>query len=351
MATAKVNVKNLCEVKTGSDLVFPKFDDIKVSTKTFIVVTNITLDIDKLFDFLPITDYILVPKRRGRKKKNEPADPNKDLQSGSIITLEYQSNIRGVDLKKKKKKDKKKRGNYFRNSVTIVMIMDDKKINYKVSRNGKFQMTGCKYSSHAERCIQWFWNYIKDSKDVYQFTEVEPKKDERAESVSDNESASDSESDEEPDEKKQSLKAIFIPAMRNIDFGLNFFVDREKLDEYFNTCTDYHSLLETSFGYTGVNIKLPVEKPINDLQLKQLECVNGKWKDPVLVPYDDYLAMLTPKDVAKKLKKVRYNTFLVFHSGKIIMSGMEATFMRDVYYEFLDIIKECYDIIEERLEE
>jgi TATA-box binding protein (TBP) (component of TFIID and TFIIIB) len=335
--------------KEIKELKFPEFDSIKVSTKTFIVDTNITLDIDKLFNFLPITEYILVPKRRGRKKKNEPADPNKNIPSGSIITLEYQNKIRGVDLKKKKKKnkDQKKRGNYFRNSVTIVMVIGDKRINYKVSRNGKFQMTGCKQDEHAERCVKWFWKYIKGSKDIYRFEEDIAKEDDISDSDDSDDDVTDDESDEE---EKYVLRAIFVPAMRNIDFGLNFNVDREKLDEYFNMCTDYHSLLETSFGYTGVNIKIPVVKPIQDLMLKQFECIDGKWGKQTFVPYDNYLDMLTPKEVAKKLKKQRYNTFLVFHSGKVIMSGMEASFMREVYYEFLNIIRDCYNVIEERLD-
>ena len=326
----------------GSKLMFPDFDSIKVSTKTFIVVTNMSLNIDRLFNFLPITNYILVPKRRGRKKKNEPIDPNKDIPSGSIITLEYQNNIRGVDLKKKKKKDNKKRGTYFRNSVTVVMIIDGKKINFKASRNGKFQMTGCKRDDHAESCVKWFWDYIKDNHDIYKMVDNNAKPEISIE---------DSDSDSDVKENKDvHLKAIFIPAMRNIDFGLNFFVDREKLDEYFNMCTNYHSLLETSFGYTGVNIKIPIDKTITELKLKQLVYNNGMWKEPVYVPYNDYLAMLPDKDVYKKLKKQRYNTFLVFHSGKVIMSGMEASFMKEVYYEFLDIIRDCYDIIEERLD-
>jgi TATA-box binding protein (TBP) (component of TFIID and TFIIIB) len=340
------------ETKSKAEkLVFPEFNSIKVSTKTFIVMTNMTLDIDKLFDYLPFVEYILVPKRRGRKKKIEPEDPNIGISCGSIITLEYQNKIRGVDLKKKKKnKDNKKRGNYFRNSVTVVMIMDGKKINFKVSRNGKFQMTGCKHDDHAEECVKWIWKYIKDSKGIWNFEDCESDIDTDTESDTEDE---DGNSIQKPLTPRHipDLKAIFIPAMRNIDFGLNFFVDREKLDEYFNMCTDYHSLLETSFGYTGVNIKIPIVKPMQELMLKQIECVNGTWIKPVHVPYQDYLDMLPEKDVAKKLKKKRYNTFLVFHSGKVIMSGMEATFMKDVYYEFLDIIRECYDIIEERLDE
>lgn len=33
------------------NLVFPRFEDIPVSTKTFIVMTNMTLDIKKLYEF------------------------------------------------------------------------------------------------------------------------------------------------------------------------------------------------------------------------------------------------------------------------------------------------------------
>ncbi len=147
------------------ELKFPNFDDIPVSTKTFIVMTNLTIDIKKLFEFLPITPYIVVPKRRGRKKKGATVDPNKGIADGSIITLDLANEIRGVCLKKKKKRDGKS-GDYFRNSVTIVMIIDDKIINFKISRNGKFQMTGCKYDEHAEKCVKYIWEYIKNS-DVY----------------------------------------------------------------------------------------------------------------------------------------------------------------------------------------
>lgn len=325
------------------ELKFPVFDDIEVSTKTFIVMTNLILNIDNMVDLLPITEYILVPKRRGRKKKNEPSDPNTHIKSGSVITVDYKNKVRGVDLNRRKKRKDKKRGNYFRNSATIIMIIDNKLINYKVSANGKFQMTGCKHDKQAEECVKWFWVHIKDNNEIYRFSNTDQICDMKKErkQVDDNFISI-------PD---TSFKAIFIPAMRNIDFSLNFCVDREKLDEYFNTCTDYHSLLETSFGYTGVNIKIPIKKSIKELMLKKLVYEGGDWGKETFIQYTEYLDMLPDKDVTKKLKKLRYNTFLVFHSGKTIMSGMEMSFMRDEYYEFLNIIRECYDIIEERLDE
>jgi TATA-box binding protein (TBP) (component of TFIID and TFIIIB) len=339
----------------GKKLIFQNFDKIKVSTKTFIVMTNIVLDIEKFFNFLPITNYTVVPKKRGRKKKQEPKDPNEGIQTGSIITLEYIDRIRGVDLKKKKKKEekedpqkKKKRRNYFRNSVTVVMIIENKKINFKVSRNGKFQMTGCKFDEHAEICVQYIWNYIKHNKSIYKVNNMKPGDADKEQEFVDSDSESESETEE--DAKEVELIATFIPAMRNIDFSLNFLVDREKLDEYFNMFTNYHSLLETSFGYTGVNIKIPITKHITTLLLKQITCINGEWVDERRVTYQDYLDLLPEKERQKKYKKERYNTFLVFHSGKVIMSGLEASFMRGTYYDFLNIIRECFGYIEERLD-
>lgn len=318
----KMMSENKIECKGNEELNFPKFNTIKVSTKTFIVMTNMFIDIDELFKILPITSYIVIPKRRGRKKKNEQVNPNKNIASGSIITLEYGDLLRGVDLKKKKDKKKGSEKKYFRNSATVVMIIEDKKVNFKVTRNGKFQITGCKFDRHSESCVKYIWNYIKDSTNIYTFIDEET-----------------------------YLKTLYIPAMRNIDFNLNFLIDREKLDEYFNNHTDYHSLLETSFGYTGVNIKIPLKKPMAELRIKQIDYKDGKWQKHTHIGYNDYLDLLPEKEKIKKNRKQRYNTFLVFHSGKVIMSGMEATFMEHVYYEFLDIVRKCYHIIEEKLDE
>lgn len=308
---------SLKEKKSGDHLIFPEFDEISVSTRTFISMTNITLDLKKLFDFLPVTDFVVVPKRRGRKKKTEKIDPNTHITPGSIITLKFEDQLRGVDLKKKKV-TKKKRDKWFRNSFTVVIIMEDKAINFKVCQNGMFQITGCKTYEHALNCVKYIWEYIKDEKDLYTFSRLD------------------------------HLEVLFVPAMRNIDFGLGFLVDREKLAMYMSVQTEFHSLLETSFGYTGVNIKIPIVEDISTLEVKKLSYLDG-WKEE-FVTYVDYLALLPEKEQIKKLNKERYNTFLVFHSGKIIMSSINEAFARDTYYYFLNIIRTCFDQIEERLD-
>jgi TATA-box binding protein (TBP) (component of TFIID and TFIIIB) len=233
--------------------------------------------------------------------------------------MKFENKLRGVDLKQKKNQTKKKASKWFRNSFTVVIILDGKTINFKICQNGMFQITGCKLDSHAEDCIKYIWEYIKDQNDIYSFS------------------------------RGDTLETLFIPAMRNIDFDIGFNVDREKLANYMSTQTDFHSLLETSFGYTGVNIKIPIQYDIVNMKIKKITYNKGEWTEVITI-YDEYLQFLTKKERLKKVNKERYNTFLVFHSGRVIFSGSCADFMRDSYYYFLTIIKKAYPHIEERLD-
>ena len=64
---------------------------------------------------------------------------------------------------------------------------------------------------------------------------------------------------------------------RFLDFDIGFYVDREKLANYMSTQTEFHSLLETSFGYTGVNIKIPIQNDVSDMKIKKIFYRNEKW--------------------------------------------------------------------------
>lgn len=283
-----------------------KFLDYKVSTKTFIANTNLILNTSEVFKVLPITDWVIVQKKRGRKKKQQEENPNKDITTGSIISVQNSGNVRGVSLKEGKQ--------FFRNSMEVVMFVDTKMINFKVSRNGKFQITGCKEDEQAEKCVSFFWSYIRDHPDCYSV-----------------------------DNNSGNLVIYYEPAMYNIDFSLGFSVNRENLDNYINTSTKYNSLLETTFGYTGVNIKMPVIATQDKLLIKRVEN-----NDTTYVTYNDFMNKFkTAKQKAKQLN--RLNTFLVFQSGKVIMSGQDAVFMQDTYAAFINIISECYDFITEKL--
>jgi hypothetical protein len=303
--------KLVCNFKTQD---FPNFDDIDVSTRTFTSSGNIKIKLDRLYDFLEVVPYTVIPKKRGRKKKVEQESKNIELKDGSIVSLEFEGKIKGVRIKPKKQKK------FFRNSLTVVMFIINKFINFKVCRNGTFQLTGCKTEEHAENCIKYIWDFMKYNNELYNI-----------------------ENDEEP-------YFLVIPSMRNIDFSLGFFVDREKLNQFMiNKQDNLHCLLETSFGYTGLNIKIPLEEDIKQLQIKKLVFRGEQWVENYTI-YNEFLELLPPKE-RKKKEYDRYNTFLVFQSGKVIHSGISNEYMKNSYYNFLKIIASCYDQIEEKLDE
>jgi hypothetical protein len=295
------------------------FDDIKVSTKTYTANTNITIDIHKLYDKIDVVPYEVQPKKRGRKRKDEKPTPVPTVPYGSIINVSCEGNVKGVTLKPKSKKQENK-NSWFRNAVTVIMILD-KPVNFKVCKNGTFQMTGCTDDTHPEMCIKTIFDVLKTDTSMYTFTRT-------------------------PD----NLEALIIPSMRNIDFDLGFNVDRSKLSKFLhnNDNEDLHCLLETSFGYTGVNIKIPILTPRDNMAIVKMTNVNDVWTKTDTI-YREYLDILDEKTRIKKQTEQRYNTFLVFHSGKVIFSGLTYEFMKDPYYRFIDLIGNARDQIEEKL--
>lgn len=311
-------------------------DDIDISTQTIIAKTNWKINIQELFMSLPVTDYKVIPKKRGRRPKDEKKVEPQILNDGEIITLKLGPKLRGVDLKEKKKKkedeekekDKKEKkkeneDNYFRNSITVVMFCEGKLINFKISKNGKFQFTGCKNDSHSHKCLDYIRQYIAQL----------------------------------PNDRKilslpinSNLEVFYITVMSNINFSLGFCINKENLDDYVNNNTDYNSLLETTFGYTGVNIKMNLPKMIIDnIPLIKTSYKDGEWTRNI-IKYSDYIGTSDEKEKTKEKNKTRYNTFLVFQSGNVILSAPHKECMRETYYEFIKLINRCKNYIEEKIE-
>ena len=142
------------------------------------------------------------------------------------------------------------------------MKVDNKLINFKISKNGKFQMTGVKYDEQAVKCIKFFWNKLKNTK-----------------------------------YSQETISITFMNVMTNIDFNVGFIINRENLDKHMNSLENFNSLLETSFGYTGVNIKFPLRDEI-EMDLPTLSYDGEKWSESI-VKYSEYLDTL-PDDARFK---------------------------------------------------
>jgi TATA-box binding protein (TBP) (component of TFIID and TFIIIB) len=292
-------------------MTLPTYKETRISTNTIIAISNSTLNLQNIYDKIPIAEYNVPMRKRGRKKKNHMDDFIKtEVLTGSIVLAKYENNVRGNNPKSKKTKK------FFRNSLTVIMFIDDSFVNFKVSQNGKFQMTGCRNIDKAYTSIRLFWDVVSTLPDTHTLD-------------------------------GDMFEVVFIPAMQNVDFDIGFMVNRENLSRYINVNTEYYSILEASFGYTGANIKFPLKHDIMSLETGRfIRAKDGTWNFDK-VPYSYHLKFLNEKEKMKKIKKQRYNTFLIFNSGRCLLSGITGEYMVDAFNQFIEIVRECRDLIEQ----
>jgi TATA-box binding protein (TBP) (component of TFIID and TFIIIB) len=288
------------------------FNEIQISTKTVIAITNLKIDLENFFRYLPITDHTPEEKRRGRKKRFTISAPVYNLPYGSVIFAQKKREFRGSFIKDKTKKSEK----YFLHSVTIVLALENnKKINVKVSSNGKLQITGCKQESHYINTVAILLEIMKT---------IEVMTNEKVYELQGN-----------------KVTAIFNTVMQNMDFNIGFHICRDKLDNFINRSTDFRSVYEISVSTSGVNIKVP-SKESNDQELLAIDYnVENYDITKRQVPYQTYCDLLEEKEKRKESKKEkeRLHTFLVFASGSIIMSSRGSD-MDPVYQQLVETLIE-----------
>jgi TATA-box binding protein (TBP) (component of TFIID and TFIIIB) len=275
------------------------FEQYPVSTQTLIVSTNVMIDCQRFYDQI---EPALVSKPHNGKSRMWVQQED-HVQDGEIVFAQYKTTHKGTVFKKISEK-------YFLNSVTVIMKVRDKFINIKVSNKGKLQITGCSQHSYAVTILKEFWKRIQAQPDTWTY------------------------------QSGDVFTSVIIPVMCNINFSIDFQINREALNTIINTRTAHVSILEPSDGYVGVNIKIAIqEEPLEQIDLDQYvytesnEWIQGKSK------FTDYIETLTVKEQKKKISKCYVNTFLVFYSGKVIMSGGISYLNRKRAYEtFMDII-------------
>jgi hypothetical protein len=300
----------------------PRFSDIKISTETVIAVSNLQFNIGLFFKYIPITNYTVIKRKRGRKRRVESVDPNLHIPPGSIISVQNKQSIRGVSIKRPKASTKE--NNHFLNSVTIVVVLDEgKQVNVKLCNNGKFQITGCKDESHYIKCTEYIYRAVQESERVTGETICWFK----------------NQSDTTP-------RIVFDSVMKNKDYKVGFSVNREKLNTFISEYTEFIPYYEGSIT-TGVNIKIKSRCPYDSM----LKCIDLYSDNTVqsIVPRTEYTRLLDKTESRKKDGKTdKYHTFLVFYSGSVIQSGRGPE-MESIYNDFMTIMTRHRHEFEEKL--
>ena len=55
----------------------PPFNNVQVSTMTVIAYTNLVVNTDKFYQYMPITDWTIVKKKRGEKRRFSQKTPTR----------------------------------------------------------------------------------------------------------------------------------------------------------------------------------------------------------------------------------------------------------------------------------
>lgn len=283
------------------------FEEISVSTTTVIVKTNLSLNLQWLYSISStIQGDVFFKTSKGLQEHLSRLE----ISIGSIISVQYQDNCKGFKVKRRRTK-------YFRNALSIVLYVG-KLVTIKIPTRGKIQITGCTSEEHTIQCIRSLWELVSaypSSTETYLLD-------------------------------SECFISIIDTVMTNKVFDLGFQINRQNLDMYMNVNTEFNSLLETSFGYTGVNIKIPFQiDPKDEIYKKVIfNTTTKKWSESYMT-YEEYEKLLSVRHRNKKYK----NTFLVFHSGTAIMSGMSLPYMKSVFEQFVQTIQKARPIIEEKI--
>jgi TATA-box binding protein (TBP) (component of TFIID and TFIIIB) len=292
--------------------VIKNFEDYNISTQTLIISTNINVNCDNFYNSINCVELNKSPLKNKNKML---VDLDEKLENGDIVYAQYKTNHKGVYFKKKIINSEK----YFLNSVTIIMKVEEKFINIKVSNKGKLQITGCSKYYYSTIILDLFWKLIFKNTSLWNYKD-----------------------------ELQEFTSIIIPVMCNINFSIGFEINRVSLNDIINRNTEFTSILEPSDGYVGVNIKIPIEEELMENILIDNYTFNTEKQDWIIskTKFIDYIDTLTLKEKKKKLSKSYMNTFLVFYSGKVIMSGGISFINRKKAYEtFINIIKQYKDKI------
>jgi TATA-box binding protein (TBP) (component of TFIID and TFIIIB) len=302
---------------------YTRFEDINIYTTTKVISNNISINLKSLFDGLEVKEINVPLNIRKKDEIKQYILDNLELKDGDITSLEYDGQTRGYKIEKRRKNkprkkiqedisQKPKKYDYFRNHISLVMKVENKLVNCKIPHEGKLQLTGCTNMEQTKIFVKCLWKHIEKHPEVYTFRHG------------------------------NNFESVIETVMSAIVFNLNFNVDRECLDNYINTNTYFNSIFEPTSGYPGVNIKVPFNyKNDETYKVLKLSCMDEDWVEEELP-----LSQFTEFQASKKKSN---NTFLVFHSGKVIMSGKIPLYMREVYENFNQLILGVKDIIEERI--
>lgn len=290
-------------------------DPKKISTKTIMVYFSIDFDIKLIasnrFKFID-TSRVVAPLT----KKNKQIDRKKiKAPYGDIFSSDYQGNIIGLDLRKKKKTTS--RIPYFLNQIMFFVSLGDMNVNVMMFKN-KFKISGCKTDDHAMQTVKIFWYKFRSTENIKDnFFSLKPKFD----------------------------YPFFIleTVMMNTGFNLKYYIRRKELNKIMNDPEYKDKVLLSQYESTthpNVNIKMFSTCPVDHTFVKmELDTCPINKDIESFCKFNCTYTQVFENVFKKEKKKVDQDTFIVFSSGQVIVTGRYLSKMIENCNFFMKIIE------------
>lgn len=353
----------------ATDYGLKPFRELRTSTSTVMVYTNIKFNIPKIFEKIRLTE-VDVP----RTKKQKNVDKKKlEVPYGHIISVQSKTKIRGVDIRKKKKHwcticqpvkivddkvikiftikeeleqigdtdaymimyncdrckklyhpSEMKKINHFLNQLTVVLSVGTQPLINIMLFKDNLKLAGCKSIDDAMEAILVLWqDFILPNPDLWKLKKG-----------------------------ASNPRFLFETVMRNVDFKIGWPIERPALNELMNDPLYEDKVYMSQFestNHTNVNIKMYAERPADFTYEVLIIPLNPK-KSPYVTRYKEN-PYKSEKKKKREAKEDKYVTFIAFSSSEIILSGRYDSNMEEMYNFFVHTVFTHKDEIEEKLDE
>jgi len=141
---------------------FEPLETLDCTTKTYVINLKGFIDLETVYELLPITPIKLKNTRKNIKNVKIPHYPGKQ---GSIYHIKYKKNTRGIVKSVSEK--------YFKNAVLLDMGLVDKNIAVKISE-ASFQLTGVKCDDNLKECVDHLMKYFYTIQETLDYMKDNP---------------------------------------------------------------------------------------------------------------------------------------------------------------------------------
>lgn len=340
------------------------FEDLHVTTMTLVMTFTNGINKDFAFHLLPITRIDMPPTQGSGKCKL----PHCSVP-GSILSMRYDGKTRGIIINKSRS---------FKNAITIDISTTKKNVNLKLSPFS-IQICGASCRDDGIEAANYILGYLRSIQERLRIIQAhETKFQEEMDWIFDQTKGENVEipdwkthknnetvilkiynsrpgnkirpiNIEPPEHLNKDIIKFFISYSDDFLYHGDFYAKIDsirKLTEIINEPIELKTVDEAMVNY-NYSLGFEIDRAkLNEL-IDSKHCFISRYNNAlstsvtIELPYEP----LESSNIKRRKSKIPHHTFLCYRSGSVTQSGPGGQLMRDVYYLFMNTIREIMPYI------